>query len=196
MSKPNHGLIVTFYTKPVKLIEESEKAGREIYRDVEHVNIIIPGDKNSEIDTKANDTLRKEYAEEYARFKAGEKEVLTGTPLSQWPPMGRSLVKEWAYLNVHTVEQLAELSDTAKQAFGMGAAGWVEKAKAFLKVADDSSAVSEYVAENAKLKERLDEQAQLIRELSAAVKDMREQPATPERRGPGRPPKIREDEAA
>lgn len=193
MSTPNHGLMVTFYMKAVRSAAESDAAGRDIYHDVEHVNIIIPGDKHTEIDSIAEDDHRKKYPDEYARFKAGETAVISGTPLAEWPAMSRSLVKEWNYLNVFTVEQLSILSDTAKQTFGMGAEEWVKRAKAFLEVAKNSSEAEKYIVEAEQLRAETNELRQLVAEMGKKITELQ---SAPEKRGPGRPPKVHEDVAA
>lgn len=193
MSTPNHGLIVSFYLSPIKNEAKSLEAGREIYEDRECVRVIIPGDRNMEIDRIAEDEDRKKYPAEYDAFKRDAKDAVVGTPLAEWPAMGRSLVQEWNYLNVFTVEQLAGLSDAGKQAFGRGANEWVTKAKAFVELSANTSATEKYAVENERLQSQIDAQQKTIKEMSDAIAAMQSQP---EKRGPGRPPKIREDEAA
>jgi hypothetical protein len=90
------------------------------------------------------------------------------------------MAKEFAHFNIHTVEQLANISDTAKQAFGMGALEWSRKAQAFLDSAGNSAVAEKYAVENESLKRQMaDMQTELAR-LSASVE---------EKRGPGRPRK-------
>ena len=94
--------------------------------------------------------------------------------------MSTSMAKEFAHFNIHTVEQLANISDTAKQAFGMGALEWSRKAQAFLDSAGNSAVAEKYAAENEALKRQItDMQAELAR-LSESVEG---------KRGPGRPRK-------
>lgn len=164
----NHGLIVAFYQAPVKNGAKSAEAGRDIYEDRVFIRKIVPGDKNSEVDTLATDEDFTKFAEEYARFKAGKPDALEGTPLEQWPQMTRASVKEWHYLNVYTIEQLANLSDTAKQAFGMGADNWVRMAKAHLELAESSAATERYAVQNADLKRELDDLKAKFADLAAS----------------------------
>ena len=65
-------LHVQFYLRPVMSQRESEDAGRPIYHDVEHVRILVPGDKLSQIDRVASSDDKARFAEHYAKFKAGQ----------------------------------------------------------------------------------------------------------------------------
>jgi hypothetical protein len=174
-----HGLHVEFYIESVKREFKSQEAGRPIHEDVEFIKIMIPGDKNFAPEREATKQDKDRFPLEYARFKNGikEEEQAIGTPLKAWPAMSRSMAKDFGSFNVHTVEQLAGMSDTAMQAFGMGAREWALKAKAFLDVAGNTAAAQKYAVENETLKR---EMAELRGELAALS-------ATVEKRGPGRP---------
>ena len=183
----NHGLIISFELEPVEQVAASIEAGRPIFKEVEHIRIIIPGDKHTEIFRKATDADRKMYADEYSRFKRNEAEQTYGTPLREWNAVSRSVAKELEYFNVSTVEQLAGLSDQAVQKIGMGGAELVRKAKVFLESSASEGYAQKLSKENADLKERLANLEDTIREMSVHM---------PQKRGPGRPPKQQEDEAA
>ncbi|UQD69211.1 hypothetical protein JEY40_24660 [Bradyrhizobium japonicum] len=178
-----HGLHVEFYIEAVKQEFLSEQEGRPIYKDTEFVKILIPGDKNYCAEREATKADKDRFALEYARFKNGlkEEEQAIGTPLKHWPAMTRSMAKEFASFNIHTVEQLAGMSDTAKQAFGMGANEWSRKAQAMLDMAAGGAAAEKYATENEALKQRIADMEKQFAELSAKV--------DPEKRGPGRPRK-------
>lgn len=178
-----HGLHVEFFIEAVKQGFKSEEAGRAIYKDTEFVRIHIPGDKNYSAEREATAQDKERFALEYARFKNGlkEEEQAVGTPLKHWPAMTRAMAKEFAAVNVHTVEQLASLSDTAKQAFGMGALEWSRKAQAMLDTAAGGAAAEKYAAENEALKR---EMADLRAELAAVSARV-----DADKRGPGRPRK-------
>jgi hypothetical protein len=176
-----HGLHVEFYVDSKLMGFLSEQAGRPIHQDAEFIKIMIPGDKNTIHEREATDQDRDRFPLEYARFKNGMNEEMqaVGTPLKAWPAMSRSLVKDFAHFNVHTVEQLSNMSDTAMQAFGMGAREYATKAKAFLALAADSAAGEKYAVENEELKQQIANLQSQFAELSAKV--------DPEKRGPGRP---------
>ena len=179
-----HGLHVEFYIESVERAFLSEQAGRPIHQDVEFIKIMIPGDKNFSPEREATDYDKQRFPLEYARFKNGlkEEEQAVGTPLKAWPAISRSMAKDFSHFNIHTVEQLASMSDTAMQAFGMGAREWSTKAKAFLDIAGNSAATEKYAVENEALRrEMVDMRAEMAR-LSASMET--------DKRGPGRPRKT------
>jgi hypothetical protein len=189
MSNDATGIYAAFTIEPVEMTFLSEQAGRPIFEDREFVRIVIAGDKHSEVYREATEFDKERFHEPYSRFKRGlgEHEQIVGTPLSQWAVMKVSQVKEYNAINIHTVEQLASLSDTMKQKLGMGANEIVAAAKAYLATAQDGAAASHFAAENERLKadiERLNSQMQML------ANRLEEQDNHAERRGPGRPPKA------
>ena len=63
-------LYVQFYLRPVLLSSQSEAEGRPIFADVEHVRIMVPGDKLSIVDRMASSDDKQRFAEHYAKFKS------------------------------------------------------------------------------------------------------------------------------
>lgn len=156
-------LSVTFYTDALEFKAESEKAGRPIFRDVTFVRILVPGDVTNIIERKATKEDEHKFPYAWARFKSESKEVSEGMPLEQWPQITRSLLKELKYYEVHTVEQLAGLSDAHAAKLGMGFSEFRNKAKAFLAAAAGTADVTAQAAENERLKSQMaDLQAQII----------------------------------
>jgi hypothetical protein len=179
-----HGLYVEFSMEPVKRDFKSEEAGRDIYEDVEWVRITVPGLRANTIEREVNDQDKKRFALEYAAFKNGLKEQAQtpGTPVIMWPAMSRAMAKMLASFNIYSVEQCANLSDSAIQEIGMGAREWKTKAIAFLELAKDTGAAQKYAVENEDLKREMAELRGQLAELSNRLTE-------PEKRGPGRPRK-------
>lgn len=161
-------LPVEFTIEPLHLTAKSEEAGRPIYEDREYIRIIIPGNRGSEVYREVMAKDKEEYAEEYKRFKSGLSgdEQLTGTPLSAWPAMTPSLIREFSAMNVKTVEHLSSLSDTSLQNF-MGAREWKVKAEAYLKQAADSSFAQQMASENEVLRRDIEMLKAQMAELGA-----------------------------
>lgn len=137
----DNGLIVFFHLNPTHDEEESQKQGRPIYYDREFVEIRIAGDRNTVISEPVNEDHKHRFPAQYAAFKNQSVQVHSGTPLEVWPPLSKSQVLMFKACNVHTVEQLAEVSDSNLHNLGMGARELRDKAKVFLSSATDSSAV-------------------------------------------------------
>ena len=159
-------LFVSFYTEAVEIKAESEKQGRPVYRDVPFIKIVVPGDVNNIIERKASKEDEQKFPKAWARYKAQEADVMEGTPLEQWPQMSRSLVKEAKFFEIHTVEQLAGLSDINVSKMGMGYLELRNKAKAYLVAAAGTAGETAQAAENQRLKDMIADLQKQMSELS------------------------------
>lgn len=154
-------LLVKFYLKSTPDAAKSAAEGRPMFKEVEYVDIKIPGSRTGGACRPARQKDLERFPRHYAAFKNRIEEPNDGTPLAEWPAISRSQADELAFFNVKTVEQLAEMSDTnAGQFMGMNALR--EKAKAWLaKAAEGAPAlalaavVAEKDAQIAMLSERL-----------------------------------------
>jgi len=148
--QPRHALdsklYVTFYVKAVKNNFKSDQENRPIYDEVDFVRIIIPGDTKSIIDTKVTMEHRQRFADRYERFKKNQAQAVSGTPLEVWPQMTVGQVAELKAMHIHTVEQLAELSDVLSQKI-MGSHALRQKAAAFLAASSDTAASNKLAVE-------------------------------------------------
>lgn len=124
-------LYVKFYMGVKKDKKASLEAGRPIFKDVPFVQIMAPGNKDSIIDRPADDMDKARFAEQYKRFMANQEQTPEGTPLTEWPELTRSQIEEFKYMGVHTVEQLAGMSDGNAQGM-MGLQALKQKAQAYL----------------------------------------------------------------
>jgi hypothetical protein len=144
-------LYVQFYLRPMIQKTKSDEAGRPIFQDVEHVRILVPGDKLSIVDRIASPDDVSRFAEHYAKFKAGQGNDVIGTRLEVVPWMTRSKVEEYKFFGIVTVEQLADANDQVGQKFP-GFHSDREKAKKFLDAASGTDArVAELEAKLAQL---------------------------------------------
>lgn len=168
-----------FDLHPQKDEAKSESEGRPVYRDVEYIQIQVPGDKGNVVHRPVTPEDRQRFARQYEHWKTGIGEVQTGTPLAEWSVISRSEVLELAYFNVRTVEQLASLTDANAQNIG-ALRVWRDKAKSFLEAAKGNAPLVQMQAEltkrdndNATLKHQLEEQAKELAELKAEMKSFR-----------------------
>lgn len=177
MENPAQGVFVSFYSDGVEFKHESEKAGRPIFRDIPHIRKIVPGDTTNIVERVAKDHDIKQYPREWAAFQQTQAQGgVSGTPIEQWPQITRAQVKEAKYFEVHTVEQLAELSDMACQKMGMGYMELRNKAKSYLAAAAGTATLTAQAEENARLQSEIEALREQFKEMSQA-------------RGPGRPKK-------
>jgi hypothetical protein len=159
-------LFVTFFSDAIEIKAESEKQGRPVFRDMPFIKIVVPGDVNNIIERKATDADKEKFPKAWARFQASEAEGHEGTPLEQWPQMSRSMVKECKYFEIHTVEQLAGLSDMNVSRMGMGYMELRNKAKAYLVAAAGTAGETAQAAENQRLKEMIADLQRQMNEVS------------------------------
>lgn len=174
MSKPHQmqaeqNLFVNFFVEAIEIPAESEKQGRPVFRDVPFIRIVVPGDVNNIIERKANDADKEKFPKAWARFQAQEADAQEGTPLEQWPQMSRSLVKECKFFEIHTVEQLANLSDSNVSKMGMGYVELRNKAKAYLVAAAGTAGETAQAAENQRLKDMIADLQKQMAELKPKV---------------------------
>jgi hypothetical protein len=131
-------LFVVFYKGVMKDDTASVEQGRPIYFDCEMVRIYTPGDRNNVVDRPVRDSDKSRWPKQYMAFKAGGDEAAqtVGTPLREWPGVGRAMSEELTYFGIRTVEQLAEANDAACMKVGglyqlkKAAAIWLDKSKA------------------------------------------------------------------
>ena len=182
------GLYVEFYVEAIEDQEETVKQGRPIYRDVEMTSIRILGDNKTHVvrpvDLKGSgsappDNIR--WPHQWAAFKSQQVVPQVGTPITEWPPCSKSQAMTLKTLNIHTVEALAQVSDTNLGNIGMGARDLRDKAIAYLDQAKDGSGLVHLQEENKELRTKIEA---LTNQMAAFLADK------PKR---GRPPKEVDD---
>lgn len=181
------GIIVEFYNHAVLQEFDSEKAGRPLYKDVPYIAIDFPGDKTKKVcrpvkteSTPTTPSDPQRFPRQWDQFVNQQEQIIEGTPITEWPPLGKAQALEFKGMKIHTVEILAALPDSALTWFG--AREYREKAKNWLQAAKTGSVSSEVMAELAQLKADNQVMRQQISQLNA-----REEKADSPRRG--RPPK-------
>ena len=147
------GLNLRFFTEAVQSKLKSEKEGRPIFDMVDMVEMNVPGSRDTSNKKCSPEVLQKYQIEpQYQMWKATQAQPVTGTPLTEVPFLNIAQIKEYNALNVMSLEQLADLSDTAIQKLGMGAMEARRKAQAYMKAAGDSAQIQQVIGENEQLK--------------------------------------------
>jgi hypothetical protein len=172
---------VGFALMPVEDKTETRKRGRPYYKDVEFVKIVTPGDKNAVYLQPASDKHRQRFPKAYSAFKSGQVVAVDGTPLEHWPIVTRSQALNFRAYGVHTVEALATLHDGNLENFGREARELREKARGYLKQAEDTAAVQKLAAEKQDIADQLAavqaQMAAMQARFEAAMAAKAEQPA-------------------
>jgi hypothetical protein len=149
-------LFVKFYMGTRENPFKSEEQGHPVFDNVPFVRIMVPGDKNTVVDTPATEIHKQRFSKVWERFQKmeGDADVPPGMPIREWPMITRGQAEELAYLNCFTVEQLAAMADQHGQKI-MNFHELKRKAAAFLEAAKDSSLVMRITEENERLQNQI-----------------------------------------
>jgi hypothetical protein len=190
-SDENHAdsrLQVRFYKRPVQQEQESQEAGRPIFKEFDFVHICVAGDTLTEIDTYVLPSHKTRFPQQWANYMnrqgANEPDIV-GTPVSEWPIVSKSQAEELRALKFHTVEAIAGASDQQLQRMGMAAGmspyAFRDKAKSFLNLAIASAETDKRDQELNSLREELAkkelETAKIKAETDAKLAQMQDQMA-------------------
>lgn len=168
----------------------TEHLARPIFDDVIFVEVISPGSRDSSpvfelvrYYNEASDQPEPGYGSKYKEYEkyvndflGGENadKSLTGTPLSVWPEMTRSLAMSFRAQEIYTVDALAQVPDSALPKLGPEGRKWREKAAAYLDAAKGGAGAAAALAElevarndNEDLKRQVTELSQAVAELQA-----------------------------
>jgi hypothetical protein len=148
-------LYVEFFREPVLHPAKSQEAGRAVYEERDFARIHVPGDKTSVVVKPMNEYYATRFRARYNKWKDGQNEAVTGTPLTALPGMSQAKVEEYKYFKIITVEQLAEAPDGLGQKF-MSFHQDKQRAKAFIEVAKGNAPIEKMNAELAKRDEEIE----------------------------------------
>jgi len=164
-------LYVEFTVEAVHQPALSEQEGRPIYKDVPHIRIHFPGDRTKQIfrpvkyeDDYLGPADPRRFPMQWAQFSAQQEQVQTGTPVEHWGPLTKSEAMMLKGIHIHTVEQLAGVSDSNLS--WLGARQLRDKAVAWLAQAEGGKEVIRLEAENELLKQDLAMQKAQLKELA------------------------------
>lgn len=174
--KPASPDLVRFFSKPKKNKKKSLEAGRPIFEPQERVEIFTAGDKDSIIDRPVDKMDMYIYRDKYIAFKRGLAQEVTGTLLTVWAGVPPERCQDLAYFKVKTVEQLAEVPDSAIQTMGIGARAEREKAREYLEVMKGNAPLQALRSENEAMKARL-EALEKLAQNAGESKQSKQKPA-------------------
>ena len=160
-----------FFNHTVENVAKSKEAGRPIFDEYEAVEIRFAANKQTVHVAPAHEVFKKErnfasgevkeityamaYNEQYLKFKAGEAQDQSGTPLSELPFLTASKRLELKALSIHTAEALAQLDGTPLKQLGMGGRELKNQAQAYLEKAAGTADVASMAARIAQLEAQL-----------------------------------------
>lgn len=159
-------LLVKFYLAPKKDNARSIEEGRPIFKDVDFVDIRVPGNRDNVIIRPASRDDINRFPDHYKAYQDRLEVPEEGTPLSEWSGMSRSMAEELSFAHVKTVEQLANMADSQVGKF-MGLYSIKDRAKAWLEQAASQKPFMELKALCAKQSEEIAKLNEIVGDLVA-----------------------------
>jgi hypothetical protein len=161
-------LLVQFYNEAVKNATKSAAEGRPVFDEIPHVKIITPGSRDVMV-TRATVNYQQRFPRQWDQFVRMQTQSLEGTPLEQVPFLTVGQIAELKALNVLTLEQLANLSDSVVHKF-MGAQKMKQQAQNYLDAAKSAAPMTQLMAELEKRDAQIAALQQQVEALVAAAK--------------------------
>ncbi len=149
-------VMVAFGLYPMIDQAASKLAGHDVFVEVEHVKIAIPGDRTSLFFQPSTEKHRERFPQAYANFKNRAEVPSTGTPIEQWAGITRAVAMTLRAAHISTVEAFAAVHDGNIDRLGISNARELQaRAKAFIAQQTDSAATAKLASEKAELEARL-----------------------------------------
>lgn len=173
-------VIPRFYTLQVPTDQTDGETGLRTFRNVDYVELLIPGDKGNAPVKRVNDAIKAQYPDAWRAFKErGEAMDMAGggLPLKAWPGIRPEIAVALEQVHIFSVQQLAGMADQKLSQPGfMGLRDLREKARTFLEEAGKTAPLANLQAQiddmQKKLAMRDDQLQQMIdknTELQAQV---------------------------
>ena len=124
-------LAVKFSKKAIHNEFKSKEENKQIFENVDWINIRIPGDKTSEVSRKVRDEDKKRFEFQWTNFTNREENKLNGVPVDLLPGITPAQVATLNSMQVQTVEQLSKLQEKAIKKLASGR-DLVKRAEKFL----------------------------------------------------------------
>lgn len=111
------GVIPIFHKREIKDKAASDAAGRVVNKQVDFIEIIVPGQRDRVIGPVRQDH-KDRFPEQWEAYERGDTETIVGTPVTEWQGVSRLRASELRANQVYTVEQLADLPDGVAHRIG------------------------------------------------------------------------------
>lgn len=163
-----------FFSKEVEDKGRTKVEGRPIFKMVDYVEIIIPGDKNNRPKKPVSDEHKKRWPMQWQAYQSNQQEVIDGTPINQWAYLTPARVAELRAIGCRTIESVANFDETHIKRLGPDGFDLKRRAQQALKPQSDveqelRSEVSVLESENKELKMTMEHLQQRLEALEAAA---------------------------
>lgn len=154
----------------------TEIEGRQIFKEVDYIKIVVPGDNLTEIDRPVYDNDKTRFPIQWANYlnRTSAEGKYEGTPLIEWALISRSQAEQLRAAKFYTVESIANASDQQIQSIGMAAGmspyTFRDKAKKFL---DSAKTAADFTHREEELDQLRAENARIKAETDATMAAMK-----------------------
>lgn len=165
-------LSLRFFTKAKQDAELTQAEGRPIFKEVEYIQVMIPGDRNQINIHPVTNQDRARFTKQYEHWKQNKNnDTVVGTPLEAWNILTLSQIEEYRYFGIRTIEQMADLRDDVCGKI-TGATILKQKAQVFMAILKDEAPMKKVQVELDKrdnelatMRAAIEDQAKLIKKL-------------------------------
>lgn len=184
MADNSNLMVPRFFVHTVLNEGKSKEAGRPIYDEMEACEIRFAANKQTVAVFPAHEvwsivetpdgmrepqTYAMRFSEQYRKFKAGEAQVMSGTPLEELPFLTASKRLELKALSIFTAETLAALDGQPLKQLGMQGRELKNQAQAYLDKAAGSADVTKLAAANESLKDQVKVLQEQVRAIQSGA---------------------------
>lgn len=131
-------LVVKFTAETVLNAFKSQGAGAPIYDPVDMITVYHPGEPLHTPKRVVNELDKRRFRDQWQAYKENKEQKVEGTPLSVLFPHQPEIVHTLAAMHISTVQQLANITDTATQNMMFGF-NLREKAQKYLAITEKSA---------------------------------------------------------
>jgi len=119
-AEADKSLMVRFFYKNVENKMESQAQGRPVFKEKTYIEIRVAGQRNVQACRPVTHADKRRFPRHFEAFEKRVEPPTEGMPLMEWPKITRSQAEELSFMNVKTVEQLANMKDSNLQQFMNG----------------------------------------------------------------------------
>lgn len=172
-------LIVGFYKKSVSNAARSREMGIPFHESKDFVKIQHPGETLNIVDRPVLDDDKRRWPRQWDNYQRGVNQVPDGVPLSLLFPAAPHIVTMMRGYNIHTVEQLSNLSAEAISTVGMGAQDWVNAAQRYMERANKGVDHHKFETALAKKDQQIAALTRQVEEVTALVRQQQQSQPRP-----------------
>lgn len=168
------GPFVNFYPKTIPMPAASLAAGKPVFKSVVYMRLQHPGERDC-IDRPATRQDAEKYPRQYRQYCEGRQGMPDGIPLDTLFPNHQDVREALNFNKIYTVEQLANLSDTALGNIGLGGYEWQQKAKRYLAAIEQGKGFAQHEEQIRRMQVELDRANQTNGDLARQVARLTDQ---------------------